>query len=255
MPNKILLVIPCYNDSAKLGAFLPKLCRVVSDVGLGIQIHVVDDGSSIFEVSKIKELLNTCKEKYSAHLSFSFLPTNQGKGAAVYSGWGHATDEEWLAFLDVDGAVPATEIVRLCEYAILNTSVDAILASRVRMLGHEIKRGLKRHFFDRFYSTIAKFLLSVPAYDIQCGFKIFRKSCIEIVRIDLKTLRFGFDLELVAKFYIKGFRLLEMPIRSWKEVPVARARLMQDFFEFFLTLLKLEKNFSKISWMLSNKNK
>jgi len=255
MPAGILLAIPSFNDSSRLGTFLPLLAQAVSSSGLRIRIQVVDDGSCEFEAQKTEKVVDACRKDSPEIMPLLFLESNRGKGGAVYAGWEQVGDEDWLAFVDADGAIPAEEVARLCEFAISQSSADGVLASRIRMLGHVIDRTFKRHLFGRVYATLAKILVGVPVYDSQCGFKIFKRSCFEQVRANLQTMRFGFDMELLANCYLRGFCLLEMPIRQWRDVPGAKVRLLRDSMDMFVSLLKLRKTIrKKESWISSNKN-
>jgi dolichyl-phosphate beta-glucosyltransferase len=252
---QIFLVIPSFNDSARLGVFLPVLCRALVAADLGIRIQVVDDGSAEEEVGKTRELVEACRTEFPSPLPLLCLGLNRGKGGAVYAGWEQAGGEEWLAFVDADGAIPAEEVVRFCKHVSVQTGFDGLLASRILMLGHTIDRTTKRHIVGRVYATLAKILVGVPVYDSQCGFKFFKRSCFEQVRPNLESMRFGFDLELLANFHSKGFRLLEMPIRQWSDVPGAKVRLLRDSWEMFVSLWKLRNKMRrKKSWMSSNKN-
>lgn len=241
MEEKILLVVPSYNDSVRLGTFLPALCSALQSVRCGVRIQVVDDGSESGEVLNTRKVVDACRRNFEGLMPLIALQRNCGKGGAVYAGWAGVGDENWLAFVDADGAVPAEEVVRFCQLVVHQREFDGILASRILMLGHEIDRTFKRHLVGRVYATLAKILVGVPVYDSQCGFKLFRKSSFEQVRPELRTTRFGFDMELIAFMYSRGFRILEMPIRKWRDVPGAKVRLLKDSIDMFWSLLQLRK--------------
>lgn len=249
--QSIFLAIPSYNDSLRLGEFLPSLGRAICDSGLRIQIQVVDDGSQKSEVQRTGEVVDFCRRKFECLLPLLCLKKNQGKGGAIYAGWSLAQEADWLAFVDADGAIPAEEVVRFCQVALSQEEYDGILASRVLMMGHDIDRTFKRHLVGRAYATLAKTLVGIPVYDSQCGLKLFRRSCFEQVRPELRTTRFGFDMELIAFFYSRGFRILEMPIRKWRDVPGAKVRLFKDSIDMFFSLLQLRNILrTKSTWML-----
>lgn len=246
----IYLAIPSFNDSSRLGSFLPGLGRAVHDSGLEIQIQVVDDGSIESEVLETGRIVDMCRETFPCVSPLLTLGKNLGKGGAVYAGWAQADSKGWLAFVDADGAIPAKEVMRFCRFALSQVEYDGILASRVLMLGHEIDRTMKRHFVGRVYATLAKILVGVPVYDSQCGFKLFKKSCFEEVRPELTTMRFGFDMELIANFSLRGFPILEIPIREWRDVPGAKVRLFKDSLDMLRSLMQLRKTLrTKSTWM------
>lgn len=242
MFGRILLVIPSYNDSERLRAFLPRLCAaVVLNSNPGIRIQVVDDGSKSLEVSKTRSLVDDCRKEFTTLEPLLHLENNRGKGAAVYAGWAQADSEEWLAFVDADGAIPPEEVIRFCKFASEQTEFEGVLASRVLMLGHSIHRTLRRHIVGRIYATLSSIIVGMPVYDSQCGFKILKRSCFEQVREELRTTRFGFDMELISFFILRGFRLLEIPIRNWQDVPGAKVRLVRDSVDMFFSLLQLRR--------------
>lgn len=250
MADRIFLVVPSYNDSARLGFFLPILCEAVFVSKQNIRIQIVDDGSVEKEVIKTREIVDACRNEFKEVMPLLCLSRNIGKGGAIYAGWEMAGKDEWLAFVDADGAVPAEEVLRIFEFVQSHKTFDGLLASRVRMLGHDIHRTMKRHIVGRVYAMLTKLLLGVPVYDSQCGFKIYRRKCFEQVRADLQTTRFGFDIELLANFYLRGFRLLEMPIRRWQDVPGAKVHLLKDSINMLVSLFKLRKSiWRKKLWM------
>jgi len=238
---RVLLAIPSFNDSRRLGVFLPNLGRSVHDSGLEIQIQVVDDGSTESEFLQTGRIVDFCRETFPCVLPLLRLGKNRGKGGAIYAAWSQAKETEWLAFVDADGAIPAEEVVRITRFALTQKDYDGVLASRVLMLGHKVDRTLKRHFVGRVYATLAKILVDAPVYDSQCGFKLLKKNSFDQVEPSLDCLRFGFDMELIAILLNKGFHLLEIPIRQWRDVPGTKVRLVQDSLDMFVSLLRLRK--------------
>jgi dolichyl-phosphate beta-glucosyltransferase len=238
MNRGFFLVIPSYNDSERLRGFLPELCLTVRDSGLRIRIQVVDDGSEPKVALRTNELVEKCREEFPNVLSMLKLETNLGKGGGIYCGWEGAV-EDWLAFVDADGAVSAKDVVSLCEFAILNSNYDGVLGSRVKMMGRDIDRTFKRHLMGRMYSTLANLLTGISIYDSQCGFKIFKRGAYEAVKDGLRTTRFGFDMELIALMVKRNFKLIEMPLRQWSDVPGAKVRLLRDSVDMFISLIKL----------------
>ena len=149
MNHKILLVIPCFNESGRIGPFLSELCAQVEPAG-GFSILIVEDGSDPQEQLRLTQLVDTIRQHYAFVREPLLLTSNLGKGGAVYAGWQAHQSEEWLGFVDADGACSASETVRLAKLVKDDkVSVDAIFASRIQMLGHHIQRHLHRHIIGR----------------------------------------------------------------------------------------------------------
>lgn len=224
---KVHLVVPCYRESSRIGGFLPELCALMDQIG-DVDILVVEDGSGAEEQAKMQELIAGWQAQYRCLRDPLLLADNLGKGGAVYAGWARAGDAEWLAFVDADGACPAAETARLIQ---LVRSGDhdgrALFASRVKMLGHEVRRLLKRHLLGRIYATLVSEMLDIPVYDSQCGLKLVPKSAFERIAPSLQIKGFAFDVELLTSLLDSGCDVVEVPI-NWYEIPGGKVRLIRD---------------------------
>ena len=107
------------------------------------------------------------------------LGHNRGKAEAVRAGLRAAVagGASIVGYFDADLATPVTELERLL--AVIDEAIrssQAVLASRVALLGHSIERKATRHYLGRLYATAASLALGVAVYDTQCGAKLFRRS-------------------------------------------------------------------------------
>jgi glycosyltransferase involved in cell wall biosynthesis len=223
MTDSVHLVIPCSHESARIGAFLPDLCREMSDIG-GVAIMVVEDGSTPEEVSKMSVIIDALRSEFDCLLALKTLPCNLGKGGAVYAGWADHSGAEWLAFVDADGACSPSEVARLIK---MRCGARAIFASRVKILGRQVNRLLKRHLLGRIYATLVSELLKVPVYDSQCGLKIVPRAAYEKISSCLRVTGFAFDVELMVALLDTGCQIQEVPI-DWHEVQGGKVNLLRD---------------------------
>jgi len=227
---KTLLVIPHYNDTARLESFLDAMQR---DLPERFFILVSDDGSTPPERECLEALIYSVQQKQAGggpvFLDPLFTPRNTGKGGAILRGWDHACDADLLAFADADGAVSAAEILRAESFfrsPEVSTS-DALFASRVKMLGRTVERSLKRHLSGRIFATLVSIVGRVPAYDTQCGLKILRRSAFEKIRPHQQTIGFAFDVELCLLLRKFGCRIIEFPV-DWVDIPGSKVNLLRD---------------------------
>ncbi|QIF04497.1 glycosyltransferase [Roseimicrobium sp. ORNL1] len=248
MTAKILLVIPCFNESGRIAPFLTELCALAETLGR-ISILVVEDGSTPEEQHRLSQLVHTIRQKYPFVREPLLLSSNLGKGGAVYAGWQAHQSEEWLAFVDADGACSAPETMRLARLLVEGqTSVDAVFASRIQMLGHRIQRHLHRHIIGRIYATIVSILLEIPVHDSQCGLKFIRRSSYARVSPSLEVKDFGFDIELMAALTDSGAIVEEVPI-DWHEVPGGKLRLFRDAFCMLNDVLEVRARRRTPAWL------
>lgn len=239
---RFLLAIPCWRESERLGNFLGPLCELLGREELGVRVLVVEDGSGGEEARRTAGIVADYRVRYPFLAEPLLLPENRGKGGAVYAAWERWEGEEWLGFADADGATPAREVVRLVR-AIVEAEgrgdcADGWLGSRVKMLGREVRRTMRRHVVGRVYATLTSLLTGICVYDSQCGCKFYRAELVREVLPKLEERRFGFDVELIAWLLAGGARLVEFPI-DWVDVPGSKVHLVQDSVRMFLALLRL----------------
>lgn len=236
----ILIAIPCYRDAVRLREFLPGLLRELASMPTGgrVRVQVVDDGSEADAV-QARELVEDLRRDFPFLDPLRALSRNAGKGSAVYAAWDGEREAEWLAFVDADGAVPASEVRRLCELALGSAAVDAVIASRVQLMGRHIARQFHRHLVGRIHATLATALVGLVVYDSQCGCKLVRRTTFARVRDRLQETRFSFDLELLCQLAAAGGKIREEPLWRWTDVPGSKVRLGRDSWRMFRSLLRL----------------
>jgi len=241
MKTHTTLVVPCFCESKRLPAFLPTLCNQMQVLN-GVEILVVEDGSGRDEATRVKSIVDSLRQNFSCLLPLLQLPSNLGKGGAVYAGWNQAAQSDWLGFVDADGSCSASEVARLIEITRASSSASnlkaAFFASRVKLLGRRVDRLFKRHLLGRVYATLVSELLSVPVYDSQCGLKLLPRVAYESVADRLKIKGFAFDVELMVALLDTGCSIQEVPI-DWSEVPGGKVRLLRDSFRMASDVVKI----------------
>src|SRR5690606_28301600 len=90
-------------------------------------------------------------------------PVNLGKGAAVYRGWDQAQGEEWLAFVDADGAVPPEEVVRVLRRVLEPEQAGrALYAVRTGGHGTVVRRQGVRRVTGQVFRALVHFFFDIP---------------------------------------------------------------------------------------------
>ena len=126
-------------------------------------------------------------------------PRNQGKGASIRAGWHRAGEsEDWLGFIDADGAVPAREFWRVA-VLLRSATEDAVCGSRVKMAGRSVERSAFRHVQGRAFATLVEGLFHFGFHDTQCGFKFFRAERLRPVLASLREDRWLLDIEVLDR--------------------------------------------------------
>lgn len=234
----VLLVIPCFRESERVGPFLRDLKTELGD-DASVRVVLVDDGSGEGEADKLRALV----ARSGLHAEVHALPANQGKGGAVYAGWEQARDESWFAFVDADGSSSASEVRRLLSMR----GEGAIFASRIMMLGRTIQRHWHRHLLGRVFATLVGTFLRVPVYDSQCGLKLLPRAAFERVKPVLSIKDFGFDVELLCALVDSGCALREEPV-DWCEKAGGKVRLLRDSWRMFGDVLRVRAARESEAW-------
>lgn len=234
-PN-VHLVVPCFRESGRIGAFLPDLCREMAQIS-GVRVLVVEDGSDAEEVTRMQEIVEALRAEFPCLLPLKSLPENLGKGGAVYAGWREHGGAHWLAFVDADGSCSAAEVARLMK---MRTAEAALFASRIKILGRRVQRLLKRHLLGRVYATLVSEMLNVPVYDSQCGLKLLPRAAFEKISDRLVVGGFAFDVELMVALLDTGCPIHEVPI-DWHEVPGGKVNLLRDSWRMALDVWHIRR--------------
>lgn len=225
------IIVPCFNEAQRLNlSAWQQLGKNPS-----IRLIFVDDGSTDATLEVLHRLVKDLPAKRSSVLA---LKHNRGKGEAVRAGLVVAMSDpaSWVGYVDADLATPASEISRIVQH-VIGGAPDVVIGSRVRLLGHEIKRHFARFLLGRVFATTASALLSIPVYDTQCGCKFFRKSpqLSDALR-DKFTSPWLFDVELIGRLLYPSSgeavplgKFLEVPLRQWHDVSGSKVQRREVF--------------------------
>src|SRR5580765_3945961 len=209
MPPKLSIIVPAFNEGARLGKSLDKIIGYLNDRREQSELIVVDDGSTDETATVAKEKLRDSSTVTTRLIRYE---ENRGKGHAVRLGLAEAKANVAL-FSDADLSTPITEAGKLID-PIRHGDADLTFGSRAldrRLIG--VHQPWRREQGGRVFNLIVRLATGLPYWDTQCGFKAFRMSAcrpiIEAANID----RFGFDVELLYVSQVAGLRLREIPVR------------------------------------------
>jgi len=240
MPATVHLVIPCYQESGRIGPFLTELCEVMHELG-GVTIQVVEDGSDASEAARMREIITPLCQRHAHLLPPLFLPQNLGKGGAVYAGWDQATPVDWLGFVDADGSCSAAEVAGLIRRARLQpAALTALFASRWDQTSFKVQRQWKRRLIGRIFGTLVSTLLHIPIHDSQCGLKLVPRAAYQRIAPQLSIRGFAFDVDLLAALHDNGCAFEEASI-SWHETPGGHVHLIRDSIRMARDVLAIRK--------------
>ena len=198
---KLSVVIPVFNE-AKTVASIVAAVRAV-DVGMEKEILLIDDCSTDGTQDVLKKM-----QGLHADLTVIYHEKNQGKGAALRSGFKAATGD-LVIIQDADLEYDPKEYPQLIK-PILEGHADVVFGSR--FLGGGAHRVVYywHYLGNKLLTTLSNMMTNLNLTDMEVCYKVFKREIIQ--SIPLKENRFGFEVEVTAKVARKGVRIYEVPI-------------------------------------------
>jgi len=203
---KLSVVIPVYNERNTIRDIISR----VGAVALPKEIIIVDDCST----DGTRDIL---KEMTFNGLNVVYHEKNQGKGAALRTGFAHAANDI-VIIQDADLEYDPVEYHKLIK-PILEGKADVVYGSR--FTGSEAHRVL---FFwhmlgNKMLTFLSNMFTNLNITDMETCYKVFKREVIREIRIEED--RFGFEPEITAKLAKLNVRIYEVGIsyagRSYKE--------------------------------------
>ena len=204
------IIIPAYNEGARIGASLQKVLTYVAEQAWVAEILVVNDGSN----DDTPEIVR----------SYAML---QAQGAI-------------LLFSDADLSSPIEEAGKLL--AAITDGADIAMGSRwLRSDLQTQRQPLYRQLFGRIFNLLLRITLGLNFKDTQCGFKAFTRRAAKTIFPLQRIERWGFDPEVLYLARKFGFKVAEVPV-AWAHREGTRINPLSDGTKMFVEMVKIRWN-------------
>jgi len=229
---KLSVIIPAYNEEARLPATLEEACewlkrRLPNDH----EVLVVDDGSKDGTVDAVRTLMATWPT-----IKLVEQPENRGKGAAVRRGMLEAEGEIRL-FMDADHSTHIREVEKV--FDAMEKGADVVAASRAHPESDiEVHQAWLREHMGKGFNLIMRSIVGLSMADTQCGFKAFTAEAAEKVFKAAKLDGFSFDVEVLYLAGMFGYSIAEIPVK-WVNEPNSKVRMLADPARMFADVLRI----------------
>lgn len=187
---------PCYNEAANIPLFIQDALEVLPTVARQFEIIIVNDGSKDGSGAVADVFADQDKRIRVVHHE-----TNRGYGAALRSGF-DAARYDWVFFTDGDLQFRLAQIKKFVTY----TDRFSVIIGYRR---HRADGGI-RAANARLFKLYIDILFRLHVTDIDCAFKLFKRTVLQSVQLD-STGAFT-SSELLYKLKKHGV--------IWKQLPV-----------------------------------
>ena len=196
----ISVFFPAYNDEGSIERMVRDALVVLPTLTDDYEVIVVNDGS--------RDTTSSVLDEMAAKLSFVKVihhQINQGYGAALRTGFRHAA-KDLIFYTDGDGQYDARELAALVP--LLTPDVDIVN-------GYKLKRAdnRRRRLLGSIYNRLARLLFRLPIRDVDCDFRLIRRSRIE--QVQLVSSSGVICTEMVRKLHAAGCTFAEVPIHHY----------------------------------------
>ncbi len=211
--HSLSVVIPCYNEASTLADVVARV-GTADTAELDLEIVIVDDCSGDESWVVAEDLAaNDPRVRVFRHA------VNQGKGAALRTGFASATGD-LVIVQDADLEYDPADYVNLLK-PVLVGEADVVYGSRFLE-----RNATDAHYFlhgmaNRFLTALSNVLTGLKLTDMETCYKLIPKRLLE--RITIAENRFGIEPEITAKLaHMKPRpRIAEVPVsytnRSYEE--------------------------------------
>lgn len=201
-PVVLTLVIPCFNEESTLEKCVERV-QAIADSVLSLELIIVDDCS----LDNSMQVAESLVERYP-NIRLLRHDRNQGKGAALRTGFAHATGE-FVGVQDADLEYDPQDLRRLL-LPLAEGRADVVFGSRYLYSGERRVLYFWHSQMNRILTFLSNMFSDLGLTDMETCYKLFRREIIQSITIEED--RFGFEPEIVAKVGEMGCRVYEAPI-------------------------------------------
>ena len=228
--EKLSIIIPVYNEQQTLNECVRRVLAV--ELPLSPELILVDDASTD-DSNKVIEKI--CHKYSHAEIKVVTHEQNQGKGAALRSGFAEVTGDI-VIIQDADLEYNPNDYLRLLK-PILDGRADVVYGSR--FVGSEEKRVLFywHSIGNKILTTLSNVCTNLNLTDMETCYKVFRREVVD--KLNIKSDRFGVEPEITAKVAKAGWRIYEVGISySGRTYAEGKKITWRDGLRAILTILR-----------------
>ena len=203
MSERVLVIIPTYNEAKNLPQIVPAI--LLQDPR--IEILVVDDSSPDGTGRLADEMGAREPRIHCLHRA-----AKEGLGRAYIAGFRWALEHgfDFVFEMDADFSHDPSFLPRFLDAI---RDADLVLGSRYKTGVNVINWPVSRLLLSLGANAYARWITGLPLTDSTGGFKCFRRSVLQAIDLDaVRSNGYAFQIEMSFRAWKKGFRITEVPI-------------------------------------------
>jgi glycosyltransferase involved in cell wall biosynthesis len=194
--HAVSFILPAWNEAENIVQAIEDTVAAAKRHCSDYEIIVVDDGSTD-DTAKLVQALQ------SVHPTLRLIrhESNRGYGEALHTGFS-AGRLEYVFFTDADNQFDMDELPLLLEWA---DNSDVVAGYR------RVRQDPKMRLLNAWlWNRLVRFLFYVPVRDIDCAFKLFRRSA--LANVDIESRGAMINTEIMVKLARAGWRIVEVGV-------------------------------------------
>lgn len=200
-----LVIIPTYKEKENISAMI----KSISELPVKFDILIIDDNSPDGTASIVKEMQLTYQ-----NLHLIQRPGKLGLGTAYITGFKWALERQYdlIYEMDADFSHDPHDLIRLYK-ACSEDGADLAIGSRYISGVNVVNWPLSRVLMSYFASIYVRFITGMNIMDTTAGFKCYKREVLEKIRPEhIKSIGYGFQIEMKFATWMLGFKIVEVPI-------------------------------------------
>jgi len=240
---KLSIVVPAYNEEARIGKMLEAYLPYFSERYPGNYEVIVSINHSS---DSTEQVVRALMPQYS-ELRIMVDPNPIGKGGAILVG-GAIAQGDWIGFVDADGSTPPSAFHDLLEQI---GDAGLIIASR-RLPDAQVSphQPWTRRVASRIFNGLVRFLFKLKITDTQCGAKLMSAEAWRAIVPYIGLTHWAFDVDMLFQTRRARYPIKEIPT-IWSDVTGSKVEIGRASFQMFLAISRLRLLYSPFRWVVT----